>query len=167
MEEYEQLEESADSYLIESEESLKHKYLTFNIGSEIYGISVRYIIEIVVMQEITFVPDMPNVIKGVINLRGNVISLLDMRTRFNLEVREYDDRTCIIVVEVQNLMIGLIVDMVKEVVDIPENKIDPPPRTHSGIQSNYIDGLGKTENEVTILLNVDKILFEEELEQIQ
>ncbi len=167
MEEAKLTEESTDSFLFEIEEELKHKYLTFKIGSEIYGMSVRFVTEIVVMQEITFVPDMPPVIKGVINLRGKVISVLDMRKRFNLAAREHDDRTCIIVVEVQDLQIGLIVDMVKEVIDIPSEKIDQPPRTHSGIQSNYIEGMGKIGNEVKILLNVEKTLFEEELEQIQ
>lgn len=158
---------SPDIFEEETEDTQKDKYLTFGIGSEAYGIQIRFVTEIVVMQNITHVPDMPDSIKGVINLRGKVISVLDMRTRFNLEAREYDDRTCIIVVDVKDTLIGLIVDGVREVVDIKEEMIDDPPRQHSGIQSNYIEGIGKIENEVKILLNVEKILFEEELAQLQ
>jgi len=83
-----------------------------------------------------------------------------------MEPRKYDDKTCIIVVDINSLTVGLIVDTVNEVADIPENRIDPPPRTHSGMQSNYIKGMGKQENDVKILLNVDSLLFEEEFEQI-
>lgn len=87
-----------------------------------------------------------------------------MRLRFHLEEKEYDDRTCIIVVDVNDMQIGLIVDSVKEVVDIPTGKIDPPPKTFSGIENSFVEGMGKLENSVKILLNVEKILFEEELE---
>ena len=159
--------DAIDVFEDEEEDTQKDKYLTFSIGAEDYGIEIQYVIEIVVIQEITQVPDMPESIKGVINLRGEVISVMDMRLRFGLGPRDYDDRTCIIVVNVNDLRIGLIVDMVKEVVDIPVSQIDAPPRTHSGIQSSYIDGMGKIENQVKILLNVEKILYEEELEQIQ
>ncbi len=151
----------------DAEDAQKDKYLTFSIGSEDYGIEIEYVTEIVVMQPITQVPDMPEFIKGVINLRGNVISVMDMRTRFNLEQREYDERTCTIVIDVNELQMGLIVDSVKEVMDIPPAQIDQPPRTHSGIKTSYVEGMGKVGDNVKILLNVEKILFEEELEQIQ
>ena len=145
----------------------KDKYLTFRIASEDYGIEIRYVTEIVVMQQITQVPDMPKFIKGVINLRGTVISVLDMRSRFHLEEREYDDRTCIIVVNVDDLPVGLIVDSVNEVVDIPIDLIDPPPKTHSGNQTNYIVGMGKIGEKVKILLNVKEFLSEEDLHHFQ
>ena len=153
-----------DIYDDEEEDAQKDKYLTFNIGDEDYGLEIQYVIEIVVIQAITQVPDMPEYIKGVINLRGEVISVMDMRSRFGMTPREYDARTCIIVVNVNDLRIGLIVDMVKEVVDIPISQIDAPPRTHSGIQSSYIEGMGKVDNQVKILLKVEKILYEEDLE---
>lgn len=149
------------------EDTQKDKYLSFRLGAEEYAIEIQHIIEIIVMQEITKVPDMPDFIIGVINLRGNVISVMDIRRRFNLETRDYDDRTCIIVVSINNISIGLIVDTVNEVVDIPESQIDPPPKTHSGIRSNYIQGMGKIGDKVKILLDIEKILYEEELEQIQ
>ncbi len=156
-----------DIYDNEAEDAQKDKYLTFNIGNEDYGIEICYVTEIVVMQEITQVPDMPEFIKGVINLRGNVISVMDMRSRFHLDDKEYDDRTCIIVVDVNEMQIGLIVDSVKEVVDIPAAQIDPPPATHSGITTSYVQGMGKIDGNVKILLNVEKILYEEELEKLQ
>jgi purine-binding chemotaxis protein CheW len=148
------------------EDTQKDKFLTFRIGKESYGIEIRHVTEIVVMQDITEVPDMPDFITGVINLRGKVISVMDVRRRFGLEPREFDERTCIIVVDINEMSIGLIVDTVNEVLNIPQDQIDPPPRTHSGIKSNYIQGMGKVDNQVKILLDVEKILYEEELEQL-
>lgn len=168
------MEEMQDQGLLQNdlfedteEDAQKDKYLTFRLGAENYGIEIEYVIEIIVMQEITKVPDMPEFIVGVINLRGSVISVMDIRKRFNLEAREFDDRTCIIVVNISNISIGLIVDTVNEVIDIPESEIDPPPRTHAGIGSNYIQGMGKVNEQVKILLDIEKILYEQELEQIK
>jgi purine-binding chemotaxis protein CheW len=163
----EEVVDSMDYGEDEMEDSQKDKYLTFSIGEEDYGIEIRYVTEIVVLQEITQVPDMPDFIKGIINLRGNVIAVMDMRSRFNMADKEYDDRTCIIVVEVKDLQIGLIVDFVKEVMDIPENLIDPPPRSHAGIKSNYVAGMGKVGDKVKILLNVEQILYEEEMDALK
>ena len=154
-----------DIYDDEAEDAQKDKYLTFSIGNEDYVIEICYVTEIVVMQVITRVPDMPEFIRGVINLRGTIISVMDMRSRFHLDGKEYDDRTCIIVVDVNEMQIGLIVDSVKEVVDIPASQIDPPPTTHSGIKTSYVQGMGKIDENVKIILNVGKILYEEELEK--
>ena len=148
------------------EDTQKDKYLSFYIGKECYGIGIRYVKEIIVMQEITKVPDMPKSIIGVINLRGNVISIIDFRKFFNLEYRDYDDRTSIIVVDVGGNPIGLVVDTVNEVLDIQEKDIDPPPRTHSGVGSKYINGIGKIGKEVRILLNIENVLYEERLEAV-
>lgn len=156
-----------DLYDDQDEDTQKDKYLSFSLGNEEYGIEIRHIIEIIVLQEITKVPDMPDFIIGVINLRGHVISVMDIRKRFGLETRDYDDRTCIIVVNINDISVGLIVDTVNEVVDIPESEIDPPPKTHSGVGSNYIQGMGKIGSKVKILLDIEKILYEEELEQIR
>ena len=122
------------------EDTLKDKYLTFYIGKESYGIEIRHVKEIIVMQEITEVPDMPKSIIGVINLRGNVISVIDFRKFFNLDTREYDDRTSIIVVEINNTSVGLVVDTVNEVVDIPEKNTDPPGYTEIRFPG-YPDGV--------------------------
>lgn len=166
----EQLKETTETTIpfdIETEDTLKDKYLTFRVERETYGIEIRHVTEIVVLQPITHVPDMPQTINGVINLRGTVIPVMDVRIRLAIEEKVHDDRTCIIVVDLEGQSIGLIVDSVQEVLDIPADQVDLPPRMHSGLQSNYISGLGKTGDNVIILLNIENILHEEELAEIQ
>jgi purine-binding chemotaxis protein CheW len=102
---------------------------------------------------------MPDFIKGVINLRGRVIPVMDVRIRFNFPSREYDDRTCIIVVNIADNAIGMVVDKVNEVVDIPDSQIEPPPKAGQS-DSNYILGIGKIEEEVKILLDVTKLIYQ-------
>ena len=109
---------------------------------------------------------MPEFIKGVINLRGKVIPLMDVRERFRMQFREYDERTCIVVVDINNTAVGLLVDEVSEVVDIPESQVEPPPKTGKGTSSRFIKGMGKMDDEVKILLDVGKILYDEELETL-
>ena len=150
----------------EDEDTQKDKYLTFHLAGEDYGIEIAFVTEIIGIQNITDVPDMPNFIKGVINLRGKVIPVMDVRTKFKLESREYDERTCIVVVDINETSIGLVVDEVCEVVDIPEEQVEPPPQTGKGKSSRYLQGMGKIGDEVKILLNVEKLLYEEEFEQI-
>ncbi len=147
------------------EDAQKDKYLTFRLANEDYGVEIRYIIEIIGIQKITEVPDMPDFIKGVINLRGKVIPVMDVRSRFKLPARPYDERTCIIVADVERISVGLVVDKVNEVADIPEANIEPPPRARTE-KVNYIKGMGKIGNEVKILLDVKKILYAEELERL-
>lgn len=147
----------------EDEDTQKDKYLTFHLGKETYGIEIYYVIEIVGIQKITEVPDMPEFVKGVINLRGQVIPVMDVRTRFKMAPREYNDRTCVVVVSVDDTDIGLVVDTVDEVADIPEADISPPPKIGKSASSRYIKGMGKTGEDVKIILDVNKLLFEEEL----
>jgi len=148
-----------------AEDTQKGKFLTFHIADEDYGIEIRYVTEIIGIQSITDVPDMPNYIKGVINLRGNVIPVMDVRQRFSLPEKAYEERTCIVVVNVENKTVGLVVDKVNEVVDIPEKNIEPPPRTKAE-SGQYIQGMGKIEEEVKILLDVLKLLYCEDFEQM-
>ncbi len=149
-----------DLYDEEDEDTQKDKYLTFHLGREVYGIEIYYVIEIVGIQKITEVPDMPDFVKGVINLRGQIIPVMDVRTRFRMVQREYDDRTCVIVVRFDETTIGLVVDTVDEVADIPENDISPSPRIGDKKGSRYIKGMGRTGDEVKILLNVNRLLFD-------
>ena len=144
------------------EDTQKDKYLTFHVAGEDYGIEIRYVTEIIGIQKITEVPDMPSFVKGVINLRGKVIPVMDVRLRFNIEERDYDDRTCIVVVLVNGTAVGLVVDEVSEVVDIPETQIEPPPRGQAS-GSNFIQGMGKIGTDVKILLAVEKLLFTDEM----
>ncbi|MCK4502120.1 MAG: purine-binding chemotaxis protein CheW [Desulfuromonadales bacterium] len=147
----------------ETEDTQKDKYLTFHLAGEDYGIEIQYVIEIIGIQNITDVPDMPDFIRGVINLRGKVIPIMDVRARFGLEARAYDERTCIIVVNIDTTEVGLVVDEVSEVADIPEADVEPAPKTSKNNDDNYIQGMGKINNDVKILLNINKLLFSGEM----
>lgn len=138
------------------EDSQRDLYLTFHLHGEDYGIAINYVTEIIGIQKITNIPDMPAYIKGVINLRGRVIPVMDIRLRFGLPYRDYDERTCVIVVEVNELTTGLVVDRVKEVVEISAEQIEPAPN-HSA-EGSYIEGMGKIEEEVKILLNIESLI---------
>jgi len=155
--------------LVEDDEDLNEdKYLLFQLHNEIYGINISDVTEIIEMQQITDIPDMPNFVKGVINLRGQVIPIIDLRLRFAMEERDYDDRTCIIIVKTEDRSFGLIVDTVTEVEDITQEKISPPPQFKTDkIREHYISGLGKVGEQVLILLNVHSILRDEEIQNIE
>ena len=155
-----------DDFYDEDEDTQKDKYLTFRLGKEDFGVEIKYVTEIIGIQKITPVPDLPEFIIGVINLRGNVIPVMDVRRRFHLEPKEYTDRTCIIVVDMNETSIGLVVDEVSEVAVIPESQVDPPPKVHKSGTHKYIQGLGKIDENVKIILDVDRLLFEEEIEMI-
>lgn len=147
------------------EDSLKNKYLTFALGSEVYGIEIRYVTEIIGVQSITPVPELPEYIKGIINLRGKIIPVMDVRLRFRKPFREYNDRTCIIVVDIKEISIGLIVDAVAEVMTIEESNIVSPPDLNQ-LSRRYIQGIGKSGDEVKILLNCDEMLNHQETENL-
>ena len=134
--------------------------LTFRIGKEDFGLAIRHVTEIIGIQKITEAPDMPPHVKGVINLRGKVIPVMDVRLRFGMESREYDERTCIIVVRVEGKSVGLVVDQVNEVASIQEDQIEPPPHAGHGGTKSYIHGMGKIGEEVKILLDVPRLLFQ-------
>lgn len=157
-----------DDYDIDddSEDTQEGKYLSFRIGNEQYGIEIKHVTEIVGIQKITEVPDMPEYVKGVINLRGSVIPVVDIRLRFHMKAIEYDDRTCVIVVSIDESPIGLVVDAVREVISISSEMISPAPSVARGEISRYIKGIGRFENEVIILLAMDKLLFDQRLTQL-
>jgi purine-binding chemotaxis protein CheW len=146
----------------ENEDTQANKYLFFRIAKESYGIGIRHVIEIIELQTISAVPDMPSYVIGVINLRGKVIPIVNLRLRFGMEIREYDDRTCIVVAEIDRILIGFVVDTVEEVLEIPEANIAPAPKfkTVSG-KERYISGLGKVGELVKILLDVEKMVKDE------
>ena len=148
------------------EDTQKDKYLTFIIGKEVYGIEIKFVTEIIGIQQITEVPELPNYIKGIINLRGKIIPVMDIRLRFKKEAREYNDRTCIVVVEINDVFVGLIVDSVSEVVGISENDIVPPPDTSIGFNNRYIKGIGKIGEDVKLLIDCNMLLNDEECENL-
>jgi len=147
------------------EDTQKGKFLTFCLGNEFYGIEIKYVTEIIGVQPITEIPEMPEYIKGIINLRGKIIPVMDVRLRFRKPYREYNDRTCIVVIDIREVSIGLIVDSVSEVISIPDEEIVAPPNvTKEG--NRYIKGIGKVGSEVKLLLDSDKLLTETDLETI-
>ena len=138
------------------------KFLTFRLGSEEFGVEVLKVRELIGIMDITKVPQTHAFVEGVINLRGKVIPVIDLRTKFGLERAAYTDQTCVIVVDVGSLM-GIIVDTVCEVHDIPADKIEPPPELGCGVDTAFILGLGKVNDEVKILLDIDSVLNVDEL----
>lgn len=148
------------------EDTQKGKFLTFAVGKEDYGIEIKFVTEIIGIQEITSIPELPAYIKGIINLRGKIIPVMDVRLRFKKEPMEYNDRTCIVVVDISELSIGLIVDNVSEVLNIDENNIVPPPSEKTGFNNRYVKGIGKVDNAVKLLLDCNKLLNEDEIESL-
>lgn len=141
------------------------KFLTFSVGSEYYGIEIKYVKEIIGgIQAITEVPELPEYVKGIINLRGTIIPVMDIRLRFKKAPKDYNDRTCIVVVHIRDILIGLIVDAVAEVLAIPEQDIVSPPTGHNSFHNRYIKGIGKVGNDVKLLLDCNMLINDDELE---
>jgi Chemotaxis signal transduction protein len=151
---------------LEQEDTQKGKFLTFLLCNEVYGIEIKYVTEIIGIQPITQIPDLPEYIKGIINLRGKIIPVMDVRLRFKKEYMEYNNRTCVIVIDIGNNSIGLIVDSVAEVMTIPEQDIVAPPDINKNT-NKYIKGIGKVANEVKLLLDCMRLLAEEETEILE
>ena len=132
--------------------------VSFNIGSEEFGVDILKVQEINRMVEITKVPQAPHYVEGVINLRGKVIPIIDLRKRFNLELKEHDKNTRIVVVDIGGNIMGMIVDAVSEVLRLPADTIEPPPELVTGINSEYIKGVAKLENRLLIFLDLSKVI---------
>jgi len=143
------------------------KHLTFSLGNEDYGIPILKVKEIIGLMEITHVPQTPEFIKGVINLRGKIIPIMDLRLKFKMPEKDYNERTCIIVVEVlihdAKRLMGIVVDMVSEVVNIQAAEIEPPPQYGTKVETGFLTGLGKVKGKVVMLLNIEQIINCEEM----
>ncbi len=146
-----------------------NKFLTLLLGNETYGIPILKVKEIIGMMTITHVPKMPDYLKGVINLRGKIIPVIDLRLKFGMADRDYDDRTCIVVTEIQAefgpKLSGLVVDTVSEVLDIAPSSVEPPPSS-SQAEQEFLTGLGKVKDKVVLLVDIDRILTDKEKESI-
>ena len=134
------------------------KFLTFFLGGEEYGIEILKVHEIIGMMGITRVPRTPTFVRGVINLRGKVISVVDLRLKFAMEAKEQTEETCIIVVQVQGVELGIQVDKVSEVLDIAGKDIDAAPSFGTDVNTDYILGIGKSQGRIKLLLDIDKVL---------
>jgi purine-binding chemotaxis protein CheW len=155
---------------IKATENHSGKYLTFSLADEEYGIGILKVKEIIGMMQVTSVPRTPAYVKGVINLRGKVIPVMDLRLRFFMEPIDYSERTCIIVVETdtesERILIGIVVDSVSEVLNIVAEDIEDTPAFGSELSTDYILGMAKMEGGVKILLNIDSVLNQDELIQL-
>lgn len=151
------------------EDSQKGKFMTFQTGKEYFGISIGYVNEIIAMQPITAIPEVEDYIKGLINLRGKIIPVIDVRVRFKMEPKEYTDRTCIIVIDVKSTVVGLIVEKIAEVDTIVDDDIIPPPKLghKENEQNKYVYGLAKTGDTVKLLIDPEKLIKEEDLEVLE
>ena len=151
-------------------EDLEGKYLTFVLDKEEYGTGILKIKEIIGMLPVTTVPRTPEFVKGVINLRGKVIPVIDLRLRFGMIAAEYSERTCIIVVEIEKqsctVMIGIVVDSVSEVLSIKAEEIEDVPAFGVNLNTDYISGIAKIGESVKILLDIDRVLSADEVNQL-
>jgi len=147
------------------------KYLTFTLDNEEYGIGILKIKEIIGMMPITTVPQTPSFIKGVINLRGKVIPVVDLRLKFGMRALDYTERTCIVVVEMmgrsETILIGIVVDSVSEVLNIADKDIEDTPTFGTSMDTKYILGMAKMDGGVKILLDINKVLNDEDIDLLQ
>lgn len=142
------------------------KYLTFITDRQLFGVPIADVVQIVGMQEITEIPEFPSYAKGIINLRGSIIPLIDVRLRFGKSERAYDERTCIIVTLIHDISVGFIVDEVDAVTNISDENISEPPKLSNGNTDCYLIGVAKLESRVVLLLNTARLLSEEILTNI-
>jgi purine-binding chemotaxis protein CheW len=147
------------------------QYVTFSLGDELFGVEVTRAREILSLTPVTKVPQTPDYLLGVINLRGQVVPVIDMRLKLNLPVSEETEDTCIIVVEVQvdgeAIIVGALADAVREVLEIRSDQIEPAPRLGTRLKTEFISGMGKVEEQFLILLNIDRVFSSDELAIVQ
>jgi len=149
----------------ENAAEMEGKYLTFWTDQQLFGVPIADVVQIVGIQQITAIPDFPEYAKGIINLRGAIIPVIDVRLRFRKPETEYNERTCIIVTSIHDNAVGLIVDAVDEVTDIGDEAISVPPKMNNKDCSNsYLTGIGKLDQKIVLLLDTSKILSENEFE---
>ena len=149
---------SAVADRLEKQTSTLNKFLTFLLGDEEYGLEILRVREIIGIMAITAVPRMPDYVRGVINLRGRVIPVVDLRVKFSLERIEDTKETCIIVVDLGEILMGIVVDRVSEVLDIAESNIEEAPAFGVNVDTEFILGMGKVQERVVILLDIRKVL---------
>ena len=140
--------------------------VTFSTGDEEFGVDILKVQEIILPMSITKVPKAPEFVEGVINLRGKVIPVIDLRRRFGLKSKTQDKYTRIIVIEINQMIVGFVVDSISEVLRIPANTVEPPPPVVAGLESEYISGVGKLEDRLLILLDLDRLLSREDVEAL-
>ena len=155
--------ETDDMEELLEDDSQKGMFMTFQTGKELFGISISYVNEIIAMQPIAAIPEVEDYVKGLINLRGKIIPVIDVRVRFKMEPCEYTDRTCIIVIDVKSTMIGLIVERLADVDTIAEDNIAPSLGRKEHEHNKYVYGLARTGDTVTLLLDPEKLIRQDDI----
>ncbi len=151
------MSDTAAEFIQAEDDTLHGRYLTFVLDEECYGIEIRYVTDIIQMQPIATLPGAENYLKGIINLRGEIIPVMDVRLRFGKPALAYNDRTCVIVMRFSDVSIGLIVDCVSEVLQILDEDVSQPPKIN-GASNRFIKGIGKVGQEVKLLLDCEKLI---------
>lgn len=151
----------------ELSEDLAGKHLAFELKGEVYAVPVAPIEDVIAVRDFTNIPQTVDYVQGVINLRGKVIPIIDLRGKFGMEMREYDDKTCIIVVEIEDILTGFVVDRIRQVVELTESDLSPAPSMSSRVKTQYITGMSRQDDEAIILLDVEKVMLTSELEELQ
>ena len=161
------MEETSLSQGVAIAEKREGKHLIFQLEERGYGIPILTVNEIIGIMDITPIPRAPGFIKGIINLRGKIIPVMDLRLKFGMLEKAYDEQTCIIIVNVvfENFVkqIGVVVDIVSEVVDIPASEIEPPPKYGTQREEDFLNGIGKVKDKVVMLLDIEKVIYSEEI----
>ncbi len=152
------------------EDTMKDRYLTFLIDKDVYALALEYVVEIIGIQEITEVPELPKYIRGVMNLRGRIIPLMDVRLRFEKTFKDYDERTCIVIIDYEKIAIGLIVDTVSDIITMTEADIMKTPEIGRAVDMRFVRKIGKIGGSVKLILDCRNLLTLEEeamVEQLQ
>lgn len=150
-----------------SAEMAEEKFLTFWMGGQLFGIPIGDVVQIIRMENITVIPEFPSYAKGVINLRGDIVPVIDIRLRFKKPAIEYTDRTCIIVATIRQKLVGFIVEAVVDVPDIPKKAISDPPTIAGDTAGSYMIGVARLEKDLVLLLETSKLVEEGELEELE
>lgn len=143
------------------------KYLSFFIDKQFYAFHIHDVVEIIEMQEITPVPEFPDYAKGIINLRGTLIPVIDVRLRFSKTEADYNERTCIIILNLKDMQVGFIVDTVDEVIDIEKKEITEVPKLSDRGAKRFLEGVGKIQKKIVMLVNAQKMLSDEEIKGLE
>ena len=159
--------EKEQKFDVSETSSCEGKYLTFVLCGEEYGVEILKVKEIIGIMNITSVPQLPGYMKGVINLRGKVIPIIDLRLKFGFQEVEHTEETCIIVMEIENKLTGIIVDTVSEVINVNSKEFEPVPRLGKGVDTEIILGMAKIKDRVKMLLDIDRVLGSEETDAVE
>lgn len=151
---------------IQNEDTLHGRFLTFRLASEEFAVEIKNVVEIINVLPITSLPEAPAFVKGVVNLRSKIIPVIDMRLKLHKESADYTQRTCIIIIDINGSNVGLIVDMVLEVIKISDENIEPPPEFKSGAKSRFLKGIGKSDGNIKLILCCETLLTDEEKSEL-